>query len=188
MNFTQRSVSSTAKHGRVPAALPIKHRCVNHSAPRKLTKRNYTEADLRKSTHACAHALEMVFAGAVKVFQRRFHALPTSLLRPRSQQRSRSTNCITLVRVTRDAQGVATSRQITPTTLQCCIVNCNVCMFLLWLPYGVINYNNSRRCDTTAQTDNQDSFRRPRLPLRWTFRLEFSEQSHCIWWRFTGRF
>jgi len=20
-------------------------------------------------------------------------------------------------------------------------VNCNVCMFLLWLPYGVINYN-----------------------------------------------
>ena len=24
----------------------------------------------------------------------------------------------------------------------CCLVNCNVCMFLLWLPYGVINYNN----------------------------------------------
>ena len=24
----------------------------------------------------------------------------------------------------------------------CCIVNCSVCMFLLWLPYGVINYNN----------------------------------------------
>ena len=23
-----------------------------------------------------------------------------------------------------------------------CVVNCNVCMFLLWLPYGVINYNN----------------------------------------------
>jgi len=22
----------------------------------------------------------------------------------------------------------------------CCIVNRNVCMFLLWLPYGVINY------------------------------------------------
>jgi len=25
-----------------------------------------------------------------------------------------------------------------------CIVNCIVCMFLLWLPYGVINYNNNR--------------------------------------------
>ena len=25
----------------------------------------------------------------------------------------------------------------------CCIVNCNVCMFLLWLPYGVIDYNNT---------------------------------------------
>ena len=25
----------------------------------------------------------------------------------------------------------------------CCIVNCNVCMFLLWLPYGVINYNTT---------------------------------------------
>ena len=24
----------------------------------------------------------------------------------------------------------------------CCIVNCTVCMFLLWLPYGVINYDN----------------------------------------------
>ena len=27
-----------------------------------------------------------------------------------------------------------------------CIVNCNVCMFLLWLPYGVINYNNMSVC------------------------------------------
>ena len=25
----------------------------------------------------------------------------------------------------------------------CCIVNFTVCMFLIWLPYGVINYNKT---------------------------------------------
>ena len=25
----------------------------------------------------------------------------------------------------------------------CLVVNCNVCMFLLWLTYGVINYHNA---------------------------------------------
>ena len=64
------------------------------------------------------------------------HRLPVPVSRRINEQEVKQAGCCLKV-----TPGPYATKLLTLTQYGCCIVNCNVCMFLLWLPYGVINYS-----------------------------------------------